>query len=80
VNLAGHEVERLRLDVERAAAQLRLAEEKLGDAILAARQANVSLRTIAAAAGTSHEQVRRIVLHRLTAAVPQAQRGGETSS
>jgi hypothetical protein len=46
--------------VERAAAKAAASREALEAAIRAARAQGVPLRTIAAAAGLSHEQVRRI--------------------
>jgi hypothetical protein len=47
--------------VEWAAAKAALAREKLELAMRAAHENGVALRKIAAAAGVSHEQVRRVL-------------------
>jgi len=47
-------------NVTKAAEQRRKAELELAAAVTAAREAGESLRAIAAAAGVSHEQVRRL--------------------
>lgn len=47
--------------IERAAAKAAVAREALESAIREAHENGLALRTIAEAAGVSHEQVRRIV-------------------
>jgi hypothetical protein len=47
--------------VERAAAKAALAREKLELAMREAHENGMALRKIAAAAGVSHEQVRRVL-------------------
>jgi|GraSoiStandDraft_60_1057301.scaffolds.fasta_scaffold383327_2 hypothetical protein len=55
-----------------AAAELETAQDKLIQSIATARQADVPLRAIAAAANISHEQARRLVKRAASSPCPES--------